>query len=409
MGIATSLGEGKDANWKRLAAARSGVKSITRFDTRGLQTTIGAAVDYHDLGSLPFARRTEQLARMVLEEALGQARLPIRKVHAPLFVGVPPIEMSWSERLALVLKAGRRLPIDYEALVATTSGVEYYNLYEECLPDGIAIRLADSFGASGVPITVNTACATGATAIQLATESIRRREADIAVAVAADASITPETIVRFSLLAALSMSNDPPEKAAKPFSLDRDGFVLGEGAAALVLESGCSAQARGRSPLGFVTGVGESADTYHLTRSTPDARAIIGAMRAALRDGAVGPDEIDHINAHGTGTPENDRMEYLAVKTIFGDRASCLPISSNKSMIGHTMSAAGAVEAVVSVLAMQNSVVPPTINYQNPDPELVLDVVPNTARVCEIRHVLSNSFGFGGQNVCLLLSRGYGG
>jgi 3-oxoacyl-[acyl-carrier-protein] synthase II len=268
--------------------------------------------------------------------------------------------------------------------------------------------LAELIGASGAPIAVNTACATGATAIQLATEIIRRREADIAIAVAADASIVPDTIVRFSLLAALSMSNDPPGKAAKPFSLDRDGFVLGEGAAALVLESRHSALARGRAPLGFVAGVGESADTYHLTRSSPDAWAIIEAMRAALSDASIEPDEIDHINAHGTGTPENDRMEYLAVKALFHDRASCLPISSNKSMIGHTMSAAGAVEAVVSVLAMQNGVIPPTINYQNPDPELVLDVVPNAARVCEIRHVLSNSFGFGGQNVSLVLSRDRG-
>jgi 3-oxoacyl-[acyl-carrier-protein] synthase II len=405
MGIATSLGEGKDANWKGLAAGRSGVRSIKRFDTTGLRTTIGATADYHDLGRLPFVRRTEQLARIALEEALGQAGLPTRKARGLLFVGIPPAEMSWSQRLALALEVGKRSPIDYETLVATTGGGDYAGLHEEYLLGGIATRLAEQFGASGAPIAVNTACASGATAIQLATESIRRREADIAIVVASDASIVPDTIVRFSLLAALSMSNDPPEKAAKPFSLDRDGFVLGEGAAALVLESGRSARARGRSPLGFVAGVGESADTYHLTRSSPDARAIIEAMRAALSDASVEPDEIDHINAHGTGTPENDRMEYLAVKAIFHDRAGRLPISSNKSMIGHTMSAAGAVEAVVSVLAMQNGVVPPTINYQNPDPELVLDVVPNFARVCEIRHVLSNSFGFGGQNVSLVLSR----
>jgi len=405
MGIATSLGLGKEENWVALAAGRSGVRAITRFDTRGLRTIIGATIDYRDLADLPFVCRTEEIAKMVLGEALDQAGLPKGDVRAPLFVGIPPAEMSWRQRLALVLEAGMRLPINYEALIATTRGGEYANLHERYLLGGITTRLAEQFGASDAPVTVNTACATGATCIQLATEAIRRCETDLALVVAADASIVPDTIVRFSLLAALSMSNDPPEKAAKPFSLDRDGFVLGEGAAALVLESDRSARARGRLPLGYVTGLGESADTYHLTRSTPDARAVIEAMRNALSDAAVGADDIDYINAHGTGTPENDRIEYLAVKAIFEDRANSVPISSNKSMIGHTMSAAGAVEAVVSLLAMQHGVLPPTINYQNPDPDLALDVVPNHAHACELRHVLSNSFGFGGQNVCLVLSR----
>jgi 3-oxoacyl-[acyl-carrier-protein] synthase II len=405
MGIATSLGLGKEENWVAFAAGRSGVRAITRFDTRGLRTIIGATIDYRDLADLPFVCRTEEIAKMVLGEALDQAGLPKGDVRAPLFVGIPPAEMSWRQRLALVLEAGKRLPVNYEALIATTRGGKYANLHERYLLGGITTRLADQFGASGAPVTVNTACATGASCIQLGTEAIRRGETDLALVVAADASIVPDTMVRFSLLAALSMSNDPPEKAAKPFSLDRDGFVLGEGAAGLVLESGRSARARGRLPLGYVTGIGESADTYHLTRSTPDARAVIEAMRNALSDAAVGADEIDYINAHGTGTPENDRIEYLAVKAIFEDRANSVPISSNKSMIGHTMSAAGAVEAVVSLLAMQRGVLPPTINYQNPDPDLVLNVVPNHAHACEIRHVLSNSFGFGGQNVCLVLSR----
>jgi len=313
--------------------------------------------------------------------------------------------MSWADRLALALEVGKRSPIDYEALIGGTNRGEHATLHEEYLAGGMATRLAERFGASDAPITVNTACATGATAIQLAVEAIRRREADIAIAVASDASIVPDTIVRFSLLAALSMSNDPPDQAARPFSLDRDGFVLGEGAAALVLESSGSTRARGRPALALVSGIGESADTYHLTRSSPDARAMVAAMRAALSDASVGPDEIDYINAHGTGTPENDRMEYLALRALFEGRAGTVPISSNKSMIGHTMSAAGAVEAVISLLAMQHGVLPPTINYRTPDPELVLDVVPNIARACDLRHVLSNSFGFGGQNVCIVLSR----
>jgi 3-oxoacyl-[acyl-carrier-protein] synthase II len=206
-------------------------------------------------------------------------------------------------------------------------------------------------------------------------------------------------------LAALSVGNQPPERAARPFSLDRDGFVLGEGAAALVLESHASAKARGRPALGFVTGLGESADRFHLTRSSPDASAIVAAMRSAITDSDLDPHDIQYVNAHGTGTPENDRVEGLAHQLTFGTNAEPVPISSNKSMIGHTMSAAGAIEAVFSLLTIQKGTLPPTINYRIPDPALRLDVVANAARAAEARNVLSNSFGFGGQNVCLVLSR----
>jgi 3-oxoacyl-[acyl-carrier-protein] synthase II len=405
MGIATSLGLGKEENWRAIAAGQSGIRSITRFDTRGLRTTIGAMIDYCDLGHLPFILRTERIAILALEEALAQSGLAPGALSAPLFVGVPPAEMSWRQRLELALDTGKRTGVTYESLIAATCLGDYAALHKLYLSGGIASRLADRLGTSSAPVTVNTACATGATCIQLATEAIRRGESELAVVVAADASIVPDTIVRFSLLAALSMNNGPPEKAAKPFSLDRDGFVIGEGAAALVLESSRSVQTRGYQPLGYVSGVGEAADTYHVTRSTPDARAGITAMRRALTDAAVDVEDIDYINAHGTGTPENDRIEYLAVKEIFEKRVGAVPISSNKSMIGHTLSAAGAIEAVVSLLAIQNGVLPPTINYINPDPELPLDVVPNVARACDIRHVISNSFGFGGQNVSLVLSR----
>jgi 3-oxoacyl-[acyl-carrier-protein] synthase II len=215
----------------------------------------------------------------------------------------------------------------------------------------------------------------------------------------------PDTIIRFSLLAALSVSNDPPEAAARPFSLDRDGFVIGEGAAALVLENYQAATARGQPPLGFVTGLGESADSYHITRSRPDGSASVAAMRAAIDDSGLRSDEIQYVNAHGTGTPENDRVEGMALERVFGSSARSIPISSNKSMIGHTMSAAGAIEAVFSLLTIKSGMLPPTINYRIPDPGLPLDVVPNHARPANVHNVLSNSFGFGGQNVCLVLSR----
>ena len=220
-----------------------------------------------------------------------------------------------------------------------------------------------------------------------------------------DASVNPEALIRFSLLSALSTQNDMPEAAAKPFAKNRDGFVMAEGAGALVLESLAAAQARGARILGVIEGCGEMADSFHRTRSSPDGKPIIGAMRHALADAGREPDEIDYINPHGTGTPENDKMEHLGVATVFGDRAGRIPISSNKSMIGHTLSAAGTIETIFTLLTLEHQRIPPTINYLMPDPAIPLDVVPNVARDQRVTCALSNSFGFGGQNVSLLMSR----
>ncbi len=268
-----------------------------------------------------------------------------------------------------------------------------------------SISLAERFGTKGSPISVSTACASGASAIQLGVEAIRRGEADAALCIGTDGSVNAECLIRFSLLSALSTANDPPQAAAKPFSKNRDGFVMAEGAAALVLESYDSATARGAKILGVLAGCGEMADSFHRTRSSPDGKAIIGCIRNAVADAGLTPDDIDYINPHGTGTPENDKMEYLGVASVFGERAKSIPISSNKSMIGHTLSAAGTVEAVFTLLALEHQRLPPTINYNVPDPAIPLDVVPNTARDAKVRHALSNSFGFGGQNVSLVMSR----
>ena len=200
----------------------------------------------------------------------------------------------------------------------------------------------------------------------------------------------------------MSTSNDVPQAAARPFSKNRDGFVLAEGAGALVLESYESAKARGAKILGVMEGCGEMTDAFHRTRSSPDGKPIIGCIASALKDAGLKPDDIDYVNAHGTSTPENDKMEYLGVNTVFGERMKTVPISSNKSMIGHTLSAAGAIEAVVTFLTLQNQRIPPTINY-NPDPAIPLDVVPDKARDARVTHAISNSFGFGGQNVSLVM------
>jgi 3-oxoacyl-[acyl-carrier-protein] synthase II len=269
----------------------------------------------------------------------------------------------------------------------------------------VASHLAEAFGTKGSPISLSTACASGATAIQLGVEAIRRGETEVALCIGTDGSVNQEAFIRFSLLSALSTSNEVPEKAAKPFSKNRDGFVMAEGAAALVLESLDHAKARGAKILGVIEGCGEMADSFHRTRSSPDGKPIIGCIRNAIADAGLTPDDIDYINPHGTGTSENDKMEYLGVAAVFGERAKSIPVSSNKSMIGHTLSAAGAVETVFTLLTLEHQRLPPTINYHVPDPAIPLDVVPNTARDAKVRHALSNSFGFGGQNVSLVMSR----
>jgi len=274
-------------------------------------------------------------------------------------------------------------------------------VYEGVLFGGIGERLANRFGTRGAPISITTACATGASAIQLGIEAIQRGETEAALSLGAEGSVMAEAVIRFSLLSALSTRNEDPARASRPFEKTREGFVMSEGAAALVLESLASARARGAKILGLVLGAGERADSFHRTRSNPDGAAIIGAMRAAIADAGLTPEQIDYVNAHGTGTPENDKMETLGMRAVFGE--ACPPISSNKSMIGHTLSAAGAVEAAFSLLTIRDQRLPPTINHETPDPAIPLDVVPNVARDAKVRRVLSNSFGFGGQNVCLVL------
>jgi len=286
-----------------------------------------------------------------------------------------------------------------------SGGGKYAPFHHRFMFGSVAARLAETFGTKGSPISLSTACASGATAIQLGVEAIRRGETDAALCVGTDASVNPEAMVRFSLLSALSTQNVPPHAASKPFSKNRDGFVMAEGAGALVLESYEAAVARGVPILGVLAGCGELTDSFHRTRSSPDGKPIIGCVLKTLADAGMTPDQIDHINAHGTATPENDKMEYLAISAVFGESAKQIPVSSNKSMVGHTISAAGAVEAVFSLLTLEHQRIPPTINYENPDPAIPFDVVGNKARDAKVTAVMSNSFGFGGQNASLILTR----
>ncbi len=403
IGVVTSLGVGKSDNWSALTAGHSGIHPITRFPTDHLNTTIAGTVDFLASSSMGASPLTYELAETTAREAIAEAGLDSGNFGGPLFLASPPVELDWRERFALYAAGGHENGT--ESLLQIARGLNSLDVFQTAQFGSIADRLSESLGASGLPVTLSTACASGATAIQLGVEAIRRGECDRALSIGADGSVTAEALIRFSLLSALSTQNSVPEKASKPFSKDRDGFVIAEGAGALVLESLESAVARGARVIGILRGCGERADDFHRTRSKPDGSPAIAAVRAALNDAGLSEGEVAYVNAHGTSTPENDKMEHLSLSTIFGERIQQIPISSNKSMIGHTLSAAGAVEAAFSLMTMREGVIPPTINYDSPDPAIDLDVVPNTKRHADVSSTISNSFGFGGQNACLVLTR----
>ena len=405
IGIVTSLGVGKADNWAALTSGRSGIHEITRFPTDHLNTRIAGTVDFLTSSNErrqppsptswpkpPRSRRSPKPGSTTRISA-GRCSSPRRRSSS---AGSDRFKLYASGERGRGLQTAARGGARPEHARTPSTTAQFGT---------IAGWLAERFGTRGLPITLSTACASGATAIQLGVEAIRRGECDRALSIGADGSATAEALIRFSLLSALSTHNEPPEKASKPFSRDRDGFVLAEGAAALVLELLEAARARGATVLGILAGCGEKADDFHRTRSKPDGSPAIAAVRAALADAGIGEDGIDYVNAHGTSTPENDKMEHLSLSTVFGERMRKIPISSNKSMIGHTLSAAGAVEAVFSLMTMREGVIPPTINYDNPDPAIELDVVPNVKRSADVGAVLSNSFGFGGQNACLVMAR----
>jgi 3-oxoacyl-[acyl-carrier-protein] synthase II len=405
MGIMTSLGAGKADNWTKLTAGESGIRTITRFPIDSLKTTMAGTVDFVSVEPFTSIGLTERLAELATDEALEQSGIGRKgDFPGPLFLAVAPVEVEWPQRMELGRAVGK-LDINYDDLLRISGGGNFSAYHHRFMFGSVAAHLAEAFGTKGSPISLQTACASGATAIQLGVEAIRRGETGAALCVAADGTVNPEAVVRFSLLSALSTQNNPPQAASKPFSKNRDGFVMAEGAGTLVLESYEAAVARGAPILGVVAGCGELTDSFHRTRSSPDGKPIIGCVLKTLADAGMTPENIDHINAHGTATPENDKMEYLGISAVFGERAKQIPVSSNKSMVGHTISAAGAVEAIFSLLTLEHQRIPPTINYEIPDPAILFDVVGNKARDARVTAVMSNSFGFGGQNASLILTR----
>lgn len=403
-GVVSPLGTGKEDNWNALTGGQSGIHEINRFPTENLKTRIAGTVDFLPESTVGASALSEKLARLAGEEAIVQSGLSVTDFGGPLFLAAPPVELDWKSRFALDALVKNQGEPSYQLLLEACRNNPRMDEFNTTQFGYIAERLADIFGTRGLPVTMSTACASGATAIQSGVEAIRRGESDRVLAIGTDGSVSAEALIRFSLLSALSTQNDQPHKASKPFSKDRDGFAMAEGSGALVMESLESAIARGAKILGILKGCGEKADDFHRTRSSPDASPAIATVRAALDDAGLTIDDISYVNAHGTSTPENDKMEYHTLSSVFGERISSIPVSSNKSMIGHTLTAAGAIEAVFSLLTIQTGTLPPTINYDNPDPAIALDVVPNVKRDANVTAILSNSFGFGGQNASLVVA-----
>lgn len=401
LGLVTPLGIGVDETWSALCEGRSGIGEITRFDTTEFTTKIAGEVkDFNAEDFLPKkdAKRTEKFiayavagARMALENAC----LTIDDTNGPRVgvitgCGLGGLEMLETTARTVQEKGPKRCsPFFIPRLIGNMA------------PGMISIHL----GAKGPNISVATACAAGAHAIGDACNTIIRGQADAMITGGVESVITPTCVAGFNAMKALSTRNDDPQKASRPFDQDRDGFVVGEGAGILILEALDHALDRGATILAEMAGYGQSGDGYHMTSPSPDGDGMIRCMQAALDDAGITGDAIDYINAHGTSTPLNDLYETRAIKKVFGDAAPKIPISSTKSMTGHLLGGAGGIETTFAVLAMQNGVIPPTINLENPGEECDLDYVPNTARRADINYAMSNSFGFGGTNASLVVKR----
>jgi 3-oxoacyl-[acyl-carrier-protein] synthase II len=401
IGLVSSLGIGTSTNWSALLAGTSGVRRITKFDASGFAAQIAAEVNGFD--PLRFIEKKDvkkmdvfiQYAIAASQFAMDDSKLPVTRENAPrigVFIasGIGGFTTIEREHRALLEGGPRRISPFFipSAIINLAAGQ-------------VSIR----FGVKGPNSATCTACSASAHAIGDAFEIIRRGDADAMIAGGSEAAITPMGVGGFAALRALSTRNDEPQRASRPFDRDRDGFIIGEGAGILVLEELEQARRRGASIYAELVGYGMSADAFHITAPSEDGDGAVRVMSEALKDAGVAPEEVDYINAHGTSTPHNDRLETLAIKRCFGAHARTLAISSTKSMTGHLLGAAGGLEAGISVLAVHHQAVPPTINLDYPDEACDLDYVPHKSRQMPIRHALSNSFGFGGTNAALLFKK----
>jgi 3-oxoacyl-[acyl-carrier-protein] synthase II len=416
MGVITPLGDTVEGLFRAQLEGKSGVGPITHFDASTFPTRIGAEVKGFDLAryvrdadvwrhACDASRFAAAAARIALEDAgLLQGA---DRTRFGVYLGTGEATQEVQLLLELVGRTYQPERRDVDAVAMGRLGIERYSpgcQHEQELHMASA-HLADYFDLQGPNYACLTACAAGTQAIGEALELIRRDEADLMLAGGAHSMIYPTGVTGFNLLTALSTRNEEPPRASRPFDLRRDGFVLGEGAGVVILEELEHARRRGATIYAELTGYGSTADAFRVTDSHPEGRGAIACVQAALRDARLSPEDIGYINAHGTSTRLNDLVETLTIKKVFGEQAYRVPISSTKSMLGHLIGAAGAVELVISVMSLRRGALPPTINYDTPDPECDLDYIPNVAREVRVRHVMSESFGFGGQNAALIASR----
>ncbi len=397
----SSVGIGKDEFWAALSQGRSGISNITAFDTAAFTTHFAGEIKNFDPSKwLEHKRakrmdRTSQLAVICSKLAIEDAKLEPKQYQGErtgVIIGTAMAGHGYilDQHTTLMQKGPMRIN-PFTALAS--------------FPDACAGNISIELGVTGPSFSMATACSSALDAVGYASEAIRSGTVDFLIMGGAEASIYPGILAAFCVARALSTRNDSPQTASRPFSGDRDGFVLGEGAGILVLEEYEHAKKRGAHIYAEVLGHGMTCDAYHMTAPDPEGKEASRAMRMALKNAGIGIDKIDYINAHGTSTPLNDKTETLIIKKVFGERAHKIPISATKSMIGHLIGAAGSVELIATLLAMDHQVIPPTINYSTPDPECDLDYVPNKARPAKIQFAMKNSFGFGGKNSILVIGK----
>jgi len=401
LGCISPLGNDVVTTWQNLMDKKSGVDLITYYDTTDYDCKVAAEVKGFDGPSLFGSREARRMDRCTqyslaaAQEAVKDAKLEIDpgnsdRIGAVVGTGIGGIETLYDEFMNFEAKGPSRVsPF----------------LVPMMLPDTPGGKIAIELGIKGTNFAVVTACATGTNAIGEASEIIKRGQADVMLAGGCEAAIVPIAMAGLSKMGALSTYDGAPNRASRPFNLDRNGFVMGEGAAILVLESLEFAQERGAQILGELVGYGSTNDAFHISAPAENGSGAAMCMRLAIEDAGIKPRDIDYINAHGTGTPLNDKSETAAIKTVFEDYAYQLPVSSTKSMTGHMIGAAGAIEAVFAVKVLQNDIMPPTINYEVPDPECDLDYIPNEPRQKQVNYAMSNSFGFGGHNATIILKK----
>ncbi|MBX3433586.1 MAG: beta-ketoacyl-[acyl-carrier-protein] synthase family protein [Pirellulales bacterium] len=412
IGCVTPLGHSPEELWRNLMACKSGVGITTVMDSGSYPTKIAAEVKDWSIASVGEDPAVWDQRSRHTRFAAGAAKQAVQE--SGILAGIDPgrfgVYLGAGEGQQDFLRFGRMMTAatspdgTFSLAKFVAAGIDILEPTAELqqepnMPSGY---LAGMFGAEGPNANCLTACAASSQAVGEATEIIRRGEADVMLSGGAHSMIHPFGVTGFNLLTALSTRNDEPERASRPFDLHRDGFVLGEGAAMVILEEYERAKARGAHIYGEIAGYGTTADAFRITDTHPEGRGAIACMKMALADAGKGLDEIHYINAHGTSTSVNDRVESLAIRETFGERAYQIPVSSTKSMTGHLIAAAGATELIICLLAMREGVVPPTINYETPDPACDLDYVPNKPREHKVTTALSNSFGFGGQNITLV-------